>query len=215
MPTNNSSATIQALGSITFAATPDITTTPTAKSPIVDTFKKPAYDQLMSMNPSGSLNADVIMKAFKNIPAPMKTESIVLFAEKNYPPMPECIMENDKKGEHYTTVKWTDGTYTTVKLSKDDADDKSAYMAFCCALAKKIYGTNSKIHRIVDRHNAVYLGNKKAAEEAEKRRKQKEHEAKIERAKILAEAKRLRIKEAAKEYNRNAENKACHCSCHK
>jgi hypothetical protein len=124
-------------------------------------------------------------------------------------------MENDKKGEHYTTVKWTDGTYTTVKLSKDDADDKSAYMAFCCALAKKIYGTNSKIHRIVDRHNAVYLVNKKAAEEAEKRRKQKEHEAKIERAKILAEAKRLRIKEAAKEYNRNAEHKACHCSCHK
>lgn len=212
MPTNNSSATIQALGSLNFTCMPDLAATKAAST--IDTVKKPAYDQILSMNPSGGLSANTILKAISDASKP-KTPEIILVAPKKTIPMPECIMENEKKGEHYTTVKWTDGTYTTVKLSKDDADDKSAYMAFCCALAKKIYGTNSKIHRIVDRHNAVYLGNKKIAEEAEKRRKQKTHEAKIERAKILAEAKRLRIKEAAKEYNRNAEHKACHCSCHK
>lgn len=212
MPTNNSSATIQALGSLTFSAIPNAAGS--RVSDILDTVKKPAYDQILSMNPSGNFNTEAILKAISDAPKAKEPE-IILVTPKKSVPMPECIMENDKKGEHYTTVKWTDGTYTTVKLSNDDADDKSAYMAFCCALAKKIYGTNSKIHRIVDRHNAVYLGNKKAAEEAEKRRKQKEHEEKVERAKILAEAKRLRIKEAAKEYNRNAEHKACHCSCHK
>ena len=212
MPTNNSSATIQALGSLTFSAIPDIAAAKT--SDIINTFKKPAYDEILSMNPSGSFNTNAILKAISDVPKD-KGPEIVLVAAKKTMPMPECIMENEKKGEHYTTVKWTDGTYTTVKLSKDDADDKSAYMAFCCALAKKIYGTNSKIHRIVDRHTAAYLNAKKSAEEADKRRQQKEREAKIERAKILAEAKRLRIKEAAKEYNRNVEHHTCHCSCHK
>lgn len=213
MPTNNSSTTIQTLGSHTFSAIPDGAAA--RASDIFSTFKKPAYDEILSsLNPSGSLSANTILKAISDVHKD-KGPEIVLVASKKTIPMPECIMENEKKGDHYTTVKWTDGTYTTVKLSKDDADDKSAYMAFCCALAKKIYGTNSKIHRIVDRHTAAYLNAKKSAEEADKRRQQKEREAKIERAKILAEAKRLRIKEAAKEYNRNAEHKACHCSCHK
>lgn len=46
-----------------------------------------------------------------------------------------------------TIVIWMDGTKTIVKKSADTPDDD--YSAFCAALAKKIYGNNSRIHKIV------------------------------------------------------------------
>ena len=46
-----------------------------------------------------------------------------------------------------TIVFWADDTKTVVKRSKKDKDNK--YNAFCAALAKKVYGTNSHIARIV------------------------------------------------------------------
>lgn len=46
-----------------------------------------------------------------------------------------------------TIVFWDDGTKTVVKRSEKDIDNK--YNAFCAALAKKIYGNNSKINSIV------------------------------------------------------------------
>ena len=48
---------------------------------------------------------------------------------------------------NYTTVLWNDGTRTTVKLSDDDIYDE--YSAFCAALAKRIYGSNSRIKKII------------------------------------------------------------------
>ena len=47
-----------------------------------------------------------------------------------------------------TIVFWNDGTKTIVKRSEKDTDNK--YNAFCAALAKKIYGSNSKITSIVN-----------------------------------------------------------------
>lgn len=45
-------------------------------------------------------------------------------------------------------VFWADGTKTIVKRKKGEKDEP--YHAFCAALAKKIYGSNSQIKKIVD-----------------------------------------------------------------
>jgi len=46
-----------------------------------------------------------------------------------------------------TIVKWTDGTKTIVKRMEEDVDDP--YMAFCAALAKKMYGGTSTINKMI------------------------------------------------------------------
>lgn len=136
-------------------------------------------------------------------PPPLEKTNIVIMPtkEKQKPPMPECIMERDKKGAHFTTVKWDDGTYTTVKASQDDEGERSSYMAFCAALTKKLYGSNSAVHRVVNRHTETYLTAEKKKADAAKRAKeaariQAEHERKL-----LREAARLRLKDEAKAYN--------------
>ena len=58
-------------------------------------------------------------------------------------PIPTKIIYNGPA----TIVFWADGTKTIVKKSKKEKDNK--YNAFCAALAKKIYGTNSNVNRIV------------------------------------------------------------------
>lgn len=107
-----------------------------------------------------------------------------------------------KKGGLYTTVKWSDGTYTTVKASEGDECESSPYMAFCAALAKKLYGTNSAVHRIVNRHTAEYLESEQKKAAADKRAKEREAEQAAHEHALLREAKRLRLKEEAKAYNR-------------
>lgn len=148
-------------------------------------------------------NAEALKTLCATAPLKKQEQAIVLIQEKKpaTPPMPECIMENEKKGAHYTTVKWNDGTYTTVKASSNDQNEKSAYIAFCAALAKKLYGTNSKVHRIVDRHMSTYLESEKKKAAYEKRKAEAERQQDIERKKIIAEAKRQRIKRMAKDYN--------------
>lgn len=47
-------------------------------------------------------------------------------------------------------VFWNDGTKTILKKKEDNPDDP--YAAFGQALMKKIFGTNSKAHKMVDRH---------------------------------------------------------------
>ena len=47
-----------------------------------------------------------------------------------------------------TIVLWSDGTKTIVSMSKDETNfDPEA--AFCAAYTKKMFGTNSKIKRII------------------------------------------------------------------
>ena len=47
-----------------------------------------------------------------------------------------------------TVVFWCDGTKTVVKRSCGAKDDK--YNAFCAALAKKVYGSNSKLKKSIE-----------------------------------------------------------------
>lgn len=46
-----------------------------------------------------------------------------------------------------TIVFWMDGTKTVVKLGGDEKNNR--YTAFCAALAKKVYGNNSRVNKIV------------------------------------------------------------------
>lgn len=170
--------------------------------------------QPMTINESVSNTTDSLLSALKDSISLAKAHpaynpdkaTIVLVPEKtanpSKPPMPECIMEREKKGGHYTTVKWTDGTYTTVKASEGDNCERSAYMAFCAALAKKLYGSNSSVHRVVDRHMETYIKAEKQKAATDKRAKEREAEQAAHERALLREAKRLRLKEEAKAYNR-------------
>ena len=51
-----------------------------------------------------------------------------------------------------TIVFWTDGTKTVVKCM--EGQKFSEYYGFLAALAKKIYGTNSAVERIVRQYSA-------------------------------------------------------------
>lgn len=46
-----------------------------------------------------------------------------------------------------TIVFWMDGKKTVVKRKEGAEDD--IYVAFCAALAKKMYGTNSKVNKML------------------------------------------------------------------
>jgi len=56
-----------------------------------------------------------------------------------------------KDGKVETIVGWSDGTITKVWLAKGEENDP--YVAFTAALAKKVYGSNSAVHRIVNSDN--------------------------------------------------------------
>lgn len=58
-------------------------------------------------------------------------------------PYPKKIIYNGPA----TIVFWEDGTKTIVKRAKKEKDNK--YNAFCAALAKKIFGNNSRVNAIV------------------------------------------------------------------
>lgn len=76
----------------------------------------------------------------------------------------------------YTTVLWNDGTKTTVKLSDDDIYDE--YSAFCAALAKRIYGSNSRIKKIIKTQGRFLL----SKEEKKARKKERKERAEMKSA---------------------------------
>lgn len=158
-------------------------------------------DKICSNSTSKSEITDCI-NVLKAHPAYEPNKATIVLMPESKPPMPEVIMEREKKGGHYTTIKWTDGTYTTVKASEGDEGERSAYMAFCAALAKKIYGSNSAVHRVVNRHMETHIKAEKQKAAAAKRAKEREAEQAAHERALLREAKRLRLKDEAKAYNR-------------
>ena len=82
-------------------------------------------------------------------------------------PQPKRII---RSGE-YTTVLWKDGTKTIVKRMPGSED--SDYAAFTAALAKKIYGTNSEVERIVSMTERVKTKAEKKAEKKAKKSREK------------------------------------------
>lgn len=100
-----------------------------------------------------------------------------------------------------TRVYWKDGKMTSVRLAKDDAGDDSAYVAFCIAFAKRFFGTNSQLHRMVDTHLTGYLQDRECERrKAEAKRNREANEA-AHRKKVQRLAKRMRLEAEARRYN--------------
>ena len=111
---------------------------------------------LVSESPTELLiNKELVSHAYRNV-------SEIGFGSPM--PVPEKIF---RCGD-VTTVIWKDGTKTIVKLMPG-ADD-SDYGAFTAALAKKIYGNNSKVMRYA---GMVQRVKSKAEKKAEKKAKHK------------------------------------------
>ena len=113
--------------------------------------KKTAIDLLMELRNSLIHGSKYIDKAGRD-----RTSDVIAAigvirvalpeTENNY--MPDRIIRNGRA----TVIYWTDGTKTVVKKSEEQEDDP--YSAFCAAVAKKIYDTNSRIKRILEKKTA-------------------------------------------------------------
>ena len=111
---------------------------------------------LVSESPTELLiNKELVSHAYRNV-------SEIGFGSPM--PVPEKIF---RCGD-VTTVIWKDGTKTIVKLMP--GEDDSDYGAFTAALAKKIYGNNSKVMRYA---GMVQRVKSKAEKKAEKKAKHK------------------------------------------
>lgn len=93
-------------------------------------------------------------------------------------------------GNPVTVVHWADGTRTVVKCQK--SYEWNAYTAFCAALAKKVYGNNTKVCEIVEKKDAEYISSTKHMEKQKKIAETKAAEAKARAKRIKKMAKRMR-----------------------
>ena len=69
--------------------------------------------------------------------------------EKQKTPAEQLVVEKIVVNGNATIVFWKDNTKTVVKKSDDDVYD--LHHAFCSALAKKVYGHNSTVKKMVQR----------------------------------------------------------------
>lgn len=101
-----------------------------------------------------------------------------------------------KQEDNTVVVRWTDGTVTPVRCEEGEKFDM--YTAFCAALAKKIYGSTSKVKKLIESHDVDAINAKKESdkmkrEEERKRVEQLNHDKKIRRlAKKLLEEEEVR-----------------------
>ncbi len=73
-----------------------------------------------------------------------------------------------KSGDR-TIVFWNDNTKTIVKRSNDTEDD--LYSAFCAALAKKVFGSNSQVKKILRMADIQPMSDRMKKKEAEEYRR--------------------------------------------
>ena len=76
-------------------------------------------------------------------------------------PKPKKIIRNGPA----TIIFWDDNTKTLVKRNEDCSDDP--YLAFCAALAKKVYGNNSRVKKLIE-EKTVPVKERKEKEAKEK-----------------------------------------------
>lgn len=108
---------------------------------------------------------------------------------------PEYV-EVQKNGT--TVVRWMDKTVTVVKCS--EGDSYNTYSAFCAALAKKLYGSNSRVHKTVDEKLVSNINAKKEKEHAKMLKELRERQKMLHERKIRRLAKRLRNNDEAFTY---------------
>lgn len=93
---------------------------------------------------------------------------------------PERIIRNGD----YTIVFWFDGEKTVVK--REVGSDDSKYVAFCAALAKRVFGSTDSVIKVINDADDERIKNLVVKEvEAEKEAHRQEEARKQERAKKL------------------------------
>lgn len=115
--------------------------------------------------------------------------------------LPGLVPERIWRSGDVTRVLWKDGVTTTVKLAKDDSGLDSAYVAFCIALGKRLYGTNSALHRVVDTHLNGYLEDREREQRKKEADKHRLENERAHRKRVQRLAKRMRLEAEAKRYN--------------
>ena len=91
-------------------------------------------------------------------------------------------------------MHWDDGTITTVRCAKGTEFDE--YTAFTAALAKRLYGNNSSIRRMI---------HKKDSREIDRKQKEANLKAQAERERVAAKRRKERIKRMARKMKEEAE----------
>ena len=130
----------------------------TEKKPIVQYHVAPRCNGKSFTQPVKEMKEDAVLEPFIDASV-IKGGTII--------PQPKRII---RSGE-YTTVLWKDGTKTIVKRMPGSED--SDYSAFTAALAKKVYGTNSNVERIVSMTERVKTKAEKKAEKKAKKLREK------------------------------------------
>ena len=162
----------------------------TEKKPIVQYYVAPRCNGKSFTQLVKEMKNDAVLEPFIDasvIKGTSDLRPIVIDASEIKAPIGTIITMSEPKkiirsGE-YTTVLWMDGTKTIVKRMPGSED--SDYAAFTAALAKKVYGTNSKVERIVAKTERVKT---KAEKKAEKKAKHKaESEKSGERKYIVSQ----------------------------
>ena len=85
-------------------------------------------------------------KVIQDCPVFVEFEAVLLSSGQDIKPFGvKRILQSGNR----VIVFWNDNTKTIVKRSEDTEDD--IYGAFTAALAIKVYGSNSQVHRVIDR----------------------------------------------------------------
>ena len=150
----------------------------TEKKPIVQYYVAPRCNGKSFTQLVKEMKKDAVLEPFIDasvIKGTSDLRPIVIDASEIKAPIGTIITMSEPKkiirsGE-YTTVLWMDGTKTIVKRMPGSED--SDYAAFTAALAKKVYGTNSKVERIVSMTERVKTKAEKKAEKKAKKSREK------------------------------------------
>lgn len=95
------------------------------------------------------MNFDEVFKRYIGTDTALTRELSQLFSPKPtavYPEVPKRIIVDEQA--RVTVVLWHDGTKTIVRCS--ELDNYDPYAAYCAAFAKRCYGTNSRLKRIIE-----------------------------------------------------------------
>ena len=150
----------------------------TEKKPIVQYYVAPRCNGKSFTQLVKEMKNDAVLEPFIDasvIKGTSDLRPIVIDASEIKAPIGTILTMSEPKkiirsGE-YTTVLWKDGTKTIVKRMPGSED--SDYSAFTAALAKKVYGTNSKVERIVSMTERVKTKAEKKAEKKAKKSREK------------------------------------------
>ena len=138
----------------------------TEKKPIVQYYVAPRCNGKSFTQLVKEMKKDAILEPFIDASV-IKGGTLDTIQIGKMMPEPKKII---RSGE-YTTVLWKDGTKTIVKRMPGSED--SDYAAFTAALAKKVYGTNSKVERIVAKTERVKTKAERKAEKKAKKLREK------------------------------------------